>query len=164
MQLDNERTGIATHQVQEYSSSLNEWTIKAPMITPRFRHDTAYAEGHVIIFGGASSSLCDNSVESDCTLRWGHLTFSIRCHHLGWWTQVLGAFEIFCLTIAARIGPKHLQWVQDRFDGLITETWRLLLLADSILQLREDCQAEQVSGITASWLRTHNKRIILLLF
>ena len=67
LQVDNERTGIATHQVQEYSSALDEWTLKAPMITPRFRHDVAYAEGHVLSFGGASSSVCDD--EGSCTLR-----------------------------------------------------------------------------------------------
>lgn len=68
LQVDNVRTGIATHQVQEYSSGLDEWTIKAPMITPRFRHDVAYAEGHVLSFGGASSSVCDED-GMNCTLR-----------------------------------------------------------------------------------------------
>lgn len=68
MQVDNVRTGIATHEVQEYSSALDEWILKAPMITPRFRHDVAYAEGHVLSFGGASSSICDESGQN-CTLR-----------------------------------------------------------------------------------------------
>lgn len=70
-EIDNERTGVATHQVQEYSSALDEWTLKAPMITPRFRHDAAYAEGHVLTFGGASSSVCANDGDglSPCTLR-----------------------------------------------------------------------------------------------
>jgi hypothetical protein len=71
LQIDNERTGVATHQVQEYSSALDEWILKAPMITPRFRHDTAYAEGHILTFGGATSSLCadDGSGLTVCTLR-----------------------------------------------------------------------------------------------
>lgn len=68
LQVDNARTGIATHQVQEYSSALDEWQLKAPMITPRFRHDVTYAEGHVLSFGGASSSVCDESGQN-CTLR-----------------------------------------------------------------------------------------------
>lgn len=55
--MDNQHTQVATHQVQEYSSALDEWILKAPMATPRFRHDCAYAEGRVLTFGGASSSL-----------------------------------------------------------------------------------------------------------
>lgn len=51
---------MATHQVQEYSSALDEWILKAPMITPRFRHDCAYAEGRILTFGGASSSIYDD--------------------------------------------------------------------------------------------------------
>ena len=71
LQYDDLHTGVATHQVQEYSSALDEWTLKAPMITPRFRHDCTYAEGHVITFGGASSSICadDDSGLEVCNLR-----------------------------------------------------------------------------------------------
>lgn len=70
LQVDNARTGIATHQVQEYSSALDTWILKAPMISPRFRHDIAYAEGHILIFGGASSSICadDGSGLEECVL------------------------------------------------------------------------------------------------
>ena len=58
IQDNNLRTGVATNQVQEYSSALDMWILKAPMANARFRADVTYAEGHVIIFGGASSSLC----------------------------------------------------------------------------------------------------------
>lgn len=55
--MDNEHTQVATHQVQEYSSALDEWILKAPMITPRFRHDCTFTEGRIIVFGGAASSV-----------------------------------------------------------------------------------------------------------
>ena len=55
--------------MQEYSSALDEWMLKAPMSTGRFRHDAAYAEGHVLIFGGASSTICLDEACGNSTLR-----------------------------------------------------------------------------------------------
>ena len=63
---------IATHQVSEYSYANDVWMPKAPMSTSRFRHEATVSQEAVLVFGGASSSLCSPGDEgglADCTLR-----------------------------------------------------------------------------------------------
>ena len=63
---------IATHQVSEYSYANDVWMPKAPMSTSRFRHEATVSQEAVLVFGGASSSLCppeDEGGLADCTLR-----------------------------------------------------------------------------------------------
>ena len=66
------RMQIATHQVTEYSYANDVWIPKAPMSTSRFRHEATVSQEAVLVFGGASSSICtadESGGLADCTDR-----------------------------------------------------------------------------------------------
>ena len=59
---------IATHQVTEYSYANDVWVPKAPMSTSRFRHEATVSQEAVLVFGGASSSICTSDEDGGLAL------------------------------------------------------------------------------------------------